>query len=175
MRGYDIGLHIIGRMLNRRKRIDILPYRQYDDTARMLARTSSDAGTAGNEPVDLTDSFLYTAVFIIVFYIPVRRLIRQRADRSRTISLPVSENNFRIFMRLTLVFSGKVKIDIRLFIAFESEERFKRNIKSFFLQRRTADRTVFIRHIASCAAAESAYFFRIEIIVMTIWTQIMRT
>ena len=33
-------------------------------------------------------------------------------------------------MRLTLVFSGKVKIDIRLFIAFESEERFKRNIKS---------------------------------------------
>ena len=60
-------------------------------------------------------------------------------------------------------------------MAFEPEERFKRNIKSFFLQRRTADRTVFIRHIASCAAAESAYFFRIEIIVMTIWTQIMRT
>ena len=38
--------HIVGRMLNRCKRIDFLAMRHNDDTARMLAGSPFDADTA---------------------------------------------------------------------------------------------------------------------------------
>ena len=37
MCGYDIRCHIICRMLYRRKGVDLLAQRQYNDTARMLS------------------------------------------------------------------------------------------------------------------------------------------
>ena len=170
---HDIGFHIVGRMLYRSKRVNILSHRQHDDAARMLPRASSDARTPHDKAIDLTGPFPHPMIFIIIFHIAKSRLIRQRTDRTRAVSLPVTENNFRIFMRLTLVFAGKIQIDIRLFIAFETEKRFKGNVKSFLLQRRSADRAILIRHITAGAAAESNDFLGIKIIIMTFRTQIM--
>ncbi len=42
----NIRFHIIGRMLNWRKGIDILPMRQYNDSPWMLSRTSTNLGTS---------------------------------------------------------------------------------------------------------------------------------
>ena len=175
MRRYDIRFHIVRRMLHRCKGIDILSHRQYDNAARMLPRTSSDTRTARHKAVDLARPFPLSMILIIILHIAESRLIRQRSDRSRTVSLSVTENNFRIFMRLTLILSGKIQIDIRLLVPLKPEKRFKRNIEPFLLQRRSADRTILIRHIASGTAAESLNFFGIKIIIMAFGTQIMGT
>ena len=41
-----------------------------------------------------------------------------------------AENNLCVFVRLTLVITGEVQVDIRLFVSLESKERLKRDIKS---------------------------------------------
>ena len=54
-------------------------------------------------------------------------------------------------MRFTLVISGEVQVDIRLFVSLESKESLKWNVKSVFDQLLSTDRTVLIRHIVSTA------------------------
>ena len=88
----------------------------------MLSRASAHSRTALYNPVDFAVSLLASALFKIIFHITERRLIRQRADRTGTERLSCAENNFRIFMRLTLIFAGKVQVDIRLLIPLKSED-----------------------------------------------------
>ena len=114
------------------------PTGKNDDTARMLSRASAHARTALYNPVDFAVSLLASAFFKIIFHITKRRLIRQCADRTGTERLSCAENNFRIFMRLTLIFAGKVQVDIRLLISLKSKERFKRNIETVLNQRLSA-------------------------------------
>ena len=85
------------------------------------------------------------------------------------------ENYFRIAVCLCLVIPGKVQVDIRLFVPFESKEGLKRNVESGFDQLCPAVRTLFIRHIKSASACKCTNFFGIKITVMTITAVIMRT
>ena len=129
--------------------------------------------TALYNPVDFAVSLLASALFKIIFHITERRLIRQRADRTGTERLSCAENNFRIFMRLTLIFAGKVQVDIRLLIPLKSEERFKRDIETVLNQRLSADRAHFIRHIAAAVSGKGFDLRRIKIVIMAFRAPIM--
>ena len=101
-------------------------------------------------------------------------LFGDRTDRARTECLPCSEYDLGVLVRLGLVFSGKVQIDIRFLVSLESEERFERDIKSFFFKRCPADRTYLVRHIASGSSGISFNLFGIKITVMTGTAVVMR-
>ena len=76
-------------------------------------------------------------------------------------------------MRLTLILTGKVQVDIRLFVSLESQERLKRNIKPVFYQLLAADRTDLIRHITSAPPGERLDLRRIKIAVLAVGTAVM--
>ena len=145
MCGRNIDRHIICRMLNRSKCINLFPHRKNNDTTRMLSRSTTHPDTSKYDPVNFTVSLMYAALFIIIFDITECRLIRQRTDRSCLKGLSLPEDNFGVFMCLTLVLSGKVQVDIRLFISLESKERLERDIKSRFFQRLAAVRADGVR------------------------------
>ena len=90
MCGRNIDRHIICRMLNRGKCINLFPHRKNNDTTRMLSRSTTHPDTSKYDPVNFTVSLMYAALFIIIFDITECRLIRQRTDRSclKGLSLP---------------------------------------------------------------------------------------
>ena len=128
----NIGCHIVGRMLNRCKGINLFPHRQYYDTSRMLSGGPVDSHAALHNPVYLTISLMHTMLFIIILYITECGFICQRTNGSGTESLSRTKNYFCIFMGFTLVITGEIKINIRLFISLKSKECFKWNIKTGF-------------------------------------------
>ena len=89
---------------------------QYNNTARVLAGGTAHADTAVHDPGDLTVPLAHPALFIIIFYLTKRRLIRQSTDGSRTEGLSFSKDNLRVPMRISLVITGEVQVDIRLFV-----------------------------------------------------------
>ena len=137
-------------MLYRRERIDILSQRQDDNTARMLSGAPPDTGTTRYNAVDFTVPFSAAPLFVVPLDITVCSLVCQCANGSRAVSLSRAKNNFRILVSLTLVFSRKVQIDIRLFVSFKPQKSLKGNIKSVLFQRLPAYGTQLIRHIAAC-------------------------
>ena len=175
MRCYRCRCHIICRMLYRCKRIDVLAYGKYDDSAGVLTGSSSDTYKSLQHSVDLTFSLPLPKSVIELLYITVCRLVCQTCNGSCTESLPVSENNLCIFMCLTLIFTGEVQINIRFLISLESKECFKRNIESVLIHHMSAFRTSFIRHIASRFPGKRLHIFRIKITVMALRAYIMRT
>ncbi len=102
MGGNNIGGHIVGRMLDRGKGTDLFPHRKHHNASRMLSRGPADTNTALHNAVDLTIPFVNSPFFVIAFYIA---------------------------KRLTLVITGKVQVNIRLFVSFKSEKRFKWNVE----------------------------------------------
>ena len=102
------------------------------DTARVLSCGSADTCTSLHDPVDLAVPLAGATLFIVFFYIAKCRLICQRTDGSCTESLSCTEDNLRIFVRLGLVITGEVQVDIRLFISLKSKEGLEGNIKSLF-------------------------------------------
>ena len=170
----DIRCHIICRMLHRCKRINILAQRKYDNTSRMLTGTSADTGTSLHDPVNFTVSLSLTSLLVIVFHITECRLVRQRSYGSGTVSLPRSEDNFCVLMRITLIISREVQVNIRFFISFKPKERLKRNIESILYKRLSAHRTSLIRHIPSTASGICPNLFRFKVTVMAFLTVIMR-
>ena len=92
-------------------------------------------GTALNDPVNLTVALSLSPFLIIIFHIAEGRLVRQGANGPCPEGLAVAEDNLRVIVGLTLVFSGEVQVNIRLLVPFKSEEGFKRNVKSVLFQR----------------------------------------
>ena len=95
--------HIICRMLDRCKRIDLITNRQYNDTTWMLSGRPTHADAAGENTFDLTTALMYATLFKIFFHLSISSLIRQCTDRTCTERLPCTEDNLRIFMCLTLI------------------------------------------------------------------------
>ena len=175
VRRHNIRCRIICRMLHRSKGINILPQGKYDNSSRMLSGTSSDSGTSLHDPVNFADTLSRTPLLIIIAHKSKCRLIRQRTDGSGTVSLPVTENNLRIFVGITLVVTGEIQVNIRLLISLKSEESLKRNVKSILYQLLATDRAKLIRHVPSAASRECTHFLGIKITVMTGFTIIMGT
>ncbi len=56
------------------------------------------------------------ALFKIIFYIAICRFIGERCDRPGAERLSRPKNNLRIRMRLALVLSRKIQVNVRLFV-----------------------------------------------------------
>ena len=172
--GHRIRGHIVRGMLHRGKGVDLLSQRQHNDAARMLSGASSDSRTARDDPVNLTGTFLIATLLVIIFHVAKGGLIRQRGDGSGAEGLSGAEDYLRIFMGLTLVFTGEVQVDIRLLVALEAEEGFKGNVKAVLFQQFSADRAVFVRHVAARPARIGLHLRGIKIAVMAFHTVIVR-
>ena len=125
----------------------------------MLAGTSSDTGTSLYDTVDLTFSLSLTMFFIIIFYVTKCSLICQCSYGSGTECLSCTEDNLGIFVRITLVIPGEVKVDIRLFISLESKECLEWNIESVLRKLLSADRTDTDRLMPSAASGKFLFIF----------------
>ena len=173
--GDNIAAHIIGRMLHRGKFLDIPADGKNDDTSGMLSRGSADACAALHDSVYLAVTLAASPLFKVILHVSERRLLRKRTDRACLESLPGAEYNLHIPVCLSLVITGKVKVNIRLLVPLESQEGFKGNVKSFFCQRLSAHRTVLIRHITACPAGVRPHFIGVKITVVAGGTVIMGT
>jgi len=87
-------------VLDRCKGKNVLSYRKYDDTARMLSGRSSHAHTTLYDTVDLTISLVYATFFIIILDVTKSGLISKRTDRTRLKGLAFPKDNLGVFMRL---------------------------------------------------------------------------
>ena len=102
------GGHVIGRVLDRREGVDLLPQGKHDDSARVLSRGPAHAHTALDDAVDLTVALAAAPLLIIFLHVTVGRLVRQGADGARPEGLALAENNLRVVVGLTLIFTGEV-------------------------------------------------------------------
>ena len=171
----NAALHIVCRVLDRRKFINIMAVREHNDAARMLAGTAPDPGTSFRDPLDLAAALALFPLLVIVLYKTVSRLVGQRTDSPGLKCMPFSEKHFRIFVSLGLIVSGEVQVDIRLLVSLESEECLEWDVKSGFHQRLAAYRAGLVRHIIAAAAGIGSYLIRIEIAVMAFAAVVMRT
>ena len=174
MGGDDVRRHIVGRMLHRRERIDILPHGQHYDTAGMLPGASSDTGTSLDDPINLAVPLMDLVFVVVIFHITESSLVRHRRDRPRTVSLSMAEDYLRVFMRLTLVLPGEIQIDIRLLIPHKAEESLKRNVKAIFRQHLSALRAFPIRHITAGASHKGLHLLGVKIIIEAVGTPVVR-
>ena len=175
MRRYNIRCHIVCRVLHRCERINLLAKRQNDNTARMLPRCPSHAGTSFYDTVDLAGTLPLAAFFVIIFHVTKCRLLGKRTNCSGTVSLAFSENNLGIAVSISLIITREIQVDIRLFVSLKSKECFKWNIKSFFSKLRSADRAGLIRHVTSGSSCIGFHILGIKIAVVAFLTIIMRT
>ncbi len=111
---------VVGRMLYRGKGVDLLPQREDDDPARVLAGGPLHAHTALDDPVDLTAPLGPPSFVIVVSDIAVGRLIRQGTHSPRPEGLALPEDHLRVIVCLTLILAGKVQIDIRLLVPLKA-------------------------------------------------------
>ena len=77
-------------------------------------------------------------------------------------------------MRLGLVLTGEVQVDIRLFVSLESQESLERNIKSVLVKLFSAHRAQLVRHIDSRLTGIGLDFITVKIHIMTLTAIIMR-
>ena len=129
MRRYNIRCHIVCRVLHRCERINLLAKRQNDNTARMLPRCPSHAGTSFYDTVDLAGTLPLAAFFVIIFHVTKCRLLGKRTDCSGTVSLAFSENNLGIAVSISLIITGEIQVDIRLFVSLKSKECFEASLR----------------------------------------------
>ena len=174
MSGYCHGGHIVGRPLNRGKGVNFLPMGKHNDSARMLPCCPPDTNTALYNSADFTISFSDPMFFIIIFHITESRFISQGTNGTCPKGLTLAEDDLRIIMGLTLVFSGEIQVNIRLLVPLKAQEGLKGNIKSVLCQGEPAHRANFIRHIAACHTGKLFYLIRIKIIIMAGSTIVMR-
>ena len=167
------GGHIVGRVLHRGKGIDFLAQRKHDNASGVLSRCPSHSHAALHNAVNLAVSFPGSPFLIIFLYISEGRLVRQGAYGSRAEGLTLSKDNLRIIMGLALVFTGEVKVDIRLLVSLKSQEGLKGDVKPVLFQRCAAHRAFLVRHIASGHAGELLHFFGIKVIVTALGAMVM--
>ena len=164
----NITVHIIGRMLNRSKFLNLFSHRKYDNSSRMLSGSPSHTGAALDNTVNLTVTLMYSTFFIIIFHITKGCFLGKCTNGTCLEGLALSENNLCISVSIRLIFSGKVKVNIRFLISLESQECFERNIKSLFLHFGSTFRAYLIRHITTCHSGILSDLRRIKITVFTV-------
>ena len=141
----------------------------------MLTSTSPHSGTSGSDTVDLAGPLMNATFFKIILHITESSLIRQGCNGSGTESLSCAEDNLRVFMRLGLVLTGEVQVDIRLLISLESQERLERNIEAILMKLLSTHRADLVRHIDSRFTGVGFDLFTVEIHIMTLAAIIMGT
>ena len=141
---------LVCRLLYRTELIYLMIIRYDNDTARMLSGSPLDAGAALDQIVYVILVGLDIVVFDIVLYISVSSLVSYRSYSTRLEYVLLTEYLTYISVCHRLVFAGKIKVDIRLFVSLESEECSERNVQTFLLHPRSALRTHLFRHVIAC-------------------------
>ena len=147
MCSYYIRLNIVGRVLNRTEFVDVVSPGNDYYASRMLTRCSLDTLTALCESVHLSLIGAFALLVKVLGHISVGGVSLNCAYGSRLVYVLRSENVFNIFLCLTLIFSGKVKVNIRLLVCLESQEGFKWDGKALLVVRSAAYRTYLVRHV----------------------------
>ena len=140
----------------------------------MLSGSSFYSDAALKKTVDLTFTFSFSMLFEIFLHITICGFFSNRTDRSCAEGVSFSKYNLGFRMRSGLIFSGKIKINIRFLISVKTKESFKWNIESVFFQRFPSNRADFVRHITSCLTGKCKNFRRIKFRILTGRAIIMR-
>ena len=109
MGGDNIAVHIVGRVLDRSKLLNIPSNGKNNDPSRVLTRGPAHSGAALDDPVDLTVPLPLSPLFIIIFHIAECRLLRQSTDSSRLKGLSRTENNLYIPVGFSLIIPEKFR------------------------------------------------------------------
>ena len=136
-------------MLHRREGINLLPVGKDDDAARMLSGGLPDIRNADGQALDLGPPSVLSLLLKVIHDIAVRRLGGQAGHGSRAEGLPRAEDHLRVLMRLGLVLTREIKVDIRLLVPLKAKERLKGNVKAKLQKLRSALRALPVRHVAA--------------------------
>ena len=136
-------------MLYGAKFVYIICVRHNYYTSRVLTRCSFYTNAACRKPCHLRLAHFYVLFLTVFKHISVGGFLRHRADCSGTEHKSLTEKGFRIFMNCRLIFARKVKVNIRLFIALESQKCFKRNIMTVPVVRCSAFWAHLFRQVAA--------------------------
>ena len=79
----------------------------------------------------------------------VRIFLLERAYCSGFESMSAAEKHTDIAVRTRLVITGKIQIDIRLFVTIESKKGLERNVLPVYIHNLAAVRTLLLRHIVT--------------------------
>ena len=157
-------------MLYRTELIDFMAVRHDDDAARMLSRSLFDPCTAVSQTIHLSLVDTDLPLFKIPRHITISDPVLDRTDGSCFIYIFLAENLFDILLRRTLILPGKIQVDIRLLVGFESQERLKRDRKPFLAIRSAAFRADLVRHIHAAVVELFVAPFQ----VLAVRTQVVR-
>ena len=89
---------VIGRMLDRRKSVDIFTDGKHDNAARMLTGGAPDPLNTFGDPGHFCPSLTDALILIVAEHITGSSFIRNGANGTGTIGLSLAENDFRIGM-----------------------------------------------------------------------------
>ena len=171
MGGDDIGIRIIRRVLHRAEVRHIHILRDDDKPTGMLARGALDTHETQSKAVFLRFGSLDAPLFQILLDIAVGSFFRKGADGAGTEDMVGTEENFRVFMCLCLIFAGKVKVNIRRFLITRvAQEGFKRDIESVSIHSCAAFRAVLFGHVS----AAPIRIIRDELTVFAFRTDVVR-
>ena len=123
--------------------------RNDNDPSRMLSGRSLDTGAPFDKIIYVVFVRFYIVVFDVVFDVSVGCFVRDRRNSSRLENVLLTEYLSDIPVSHRLVFSGEVKVYIRLLVPLESEECSERDIETFLFHAGAAFRAHLFRHIVA--------------------------
>ena len=100
-------------------------------------------------------------------------LIRNGADGAGFKHISLAEQLTHVLMGGCLILAGKVQVDIRYLVSLKAQKGLKRNGKTVLLHRRTADRTILVRHVG--ADGVFAVFKKLTVLAVGVWANVVRT
>ena len=128
MCGDNVGVRVVGGVLNGTEIVDFIFLRHNNDTAGMLTCGAFDTDTIGYDPVNLgtrqADSFFFKELHNV----SVCCFIGKSSDSTCSKYVFGTEQFLGIFMHLSLHLSREVKVDIRRLISVESKEGLERDM-----------------------------------------------
>ena len=140
------------------------------NTSRMLTCCTLYTCTARNKAVNLCICRDFTFFVVIFFYKAVCCLFCNCTYCTCTENMPFTKKLFNILMCNRLIFSGKVKVDIRLFITLKAEECLEWYIMPVLNHWLSAFRAVFIRQVETATNRTVCKKF----VMLTLRANIMR-
>ena len=145
--GLPFSCHIICRILDRSKVIDIHIVWNNNDSPRVLTGRPFDPSCTKSQALDLGISVVLAKITLIALDKTVSSLSCDCTYRSCPEGIFFPKNITDIQVGTRLVFPGEVQIDIGYLVPIETKEGFKRNILPIFAELVATVWTILVRHI----------------------------
>jgi len=145
--GHHVGARVVSGTLYRGKIVNIFVMRHHNHAGGVLAGGALDARKAAGKPRKLGIVERQVPLLRIFADIGLGCFFGDGGNGTCLEHVGAAKHDFRIFLRLILVFAGKVQIDIRHFISAEAEKGFERNFVPVTIERCAASGAVFRRKV----------------------------